>query len=152
MTSKTLWGTFWSPSGTLKWLWICFLVFWESLGNHLGTPGAHLGSIWAPLGATWANLGSIFVTFEHFGSSPGPFWQLWSNKYEKVQKLIENGTRNEGIFDDILSLCEKWQTAFGLRLRGRIGVRASCFHPLGVNLCPLFFSRFFGRENAVGGG
>ena len=57
--------------------------------------------------------------------------------------MIEDGTRNEDIFDDILSLCEKWQTAFGLRLRGRIGVRASCFHSLGLHWCPLFFQCFF---------
>ena len=139
MTSKTLWGTFWSPSGTLKWLWICFLVFWESLGLHLGTPGAHLGSIWAPLGATWANLGSIFVTFEHFGSSPGPFWQLWDKSHEKGTKIDRKWDQKSDIFDDISSLCEKWQTAFGLRLRGRIGVRASCFHSLGVHVCPAIF-------------
>ena len=37
-------------------------------------------------------------------------------------------------FDDILSFCRKWQTAFGLRLRGRIGVGASCFHSLGLHV------------------
>jgi hypothetical protein len=37
-------------------------------------------------------------------------------------------------FDDILSFCRKWQTAFGLRLRGRIRVGASCFHSLGLHV------------------
>ena len=64
-----------------------FSCLFEKLGLHLGAPGPHLGSIWAPLGATWANLGSFFVTFEHFGSSPGPFRQLWSNSYEKGTKI-----------------------------------------------------------------
>ena len=39
--------------------------------------------------------------------------------------------------------CKKWQPAFGLRLRGQIGVRASCFYSLSLNWCPLFFQRFF---------
>jgi hypothetical protein len=57
------------------------------LGAPFGSPGANLGSIWAPLGATWGNLGSIFVTFDHLGSSPGPFRQLWSKSYEKGTKI-----------------------------------------------------------------
>ena len=49
--------------------------------------------------------------------------------------------KNDGIgepggeyFDDILSFCRKWQTAFGLRLRGRIGVGASCFDTWGLHV------------------
>ena len=38
---------------------------------------------------------------------------------------------------------KKWQPAFGLRLRGQIGVRASCFYSLSLNWRPLFFQRFF---------
>ena len=47
------------------------------------------------------------------------------------------------VFDDILSFCKKWQTAFGLRLRSRIGVRASCFYCLRLHWCPWFVKRFF---------
>ena len=39
--------------------------------------------------------------------------------------------------------CKKWQPALGLRLRGQIGVRASCFYSLSLNWCPLFLQRFF---------
>ena len=149
MTSKTLWGTFWSPSGTLKWLGYVFLYFGRAWGSIWVPPGptwAPFGHPWAPLGPTWGLFSSLLTTL---GRALDPFGNFGATVTKKVPKLIQNGTRNGVIFNDILSLCEKWQTAFGLRLRGRIGVRASCFHPLGVNLCPLFFSRFFGRENAV---
>ena len=62
---------------------------------------------------------------------------------KKVTQMIETGIANECIFNDILSLGKKWQTAFGLRLRGRIGVRASCFYSLSLHCCPLFFQCFF---------
>ena len=38
-------------------------------------------------------------------------------------------------FHDNLSFCRSLQTAFGLRLRGRIRVGASCFDTLGVHVC-----------------
>ena len=60
-----------------------------------------------------------------------------------LQKGTQNGRRNGDIFNDILSFCGKWQTAFGLRLCSRIRVRAPCFHSLGLPWCPLFFQRFF---------
>ena len=113
-----------------------FEVALDMFSCILGELGAPLGYPWAPLGQTWGLFSSLLTTL---GRALDPFGNFGAPVTKKVPKLIENGTRNEDIFDDILSLCEKWQTAFGLRLRGRIGVRASCFHPLGVHVCPLFF-------------
>ena len=71
--------------------------------------------------------------------------QFWTKDSKKASKINENGSPQERIFNDILGFCKKWQTAFGLRLRGRIlclGLLFSLFdHPL----VPFVFSTFFCR-------
>ena len=129
-----------------KWHFEVALDMFSCILGELGAPfgypwgplGFHLGHPWGPLGQTWGLFLSLLNTS---GRALDPFGNFGATVTKKVPKLLENGTRNGVIFDDILSLCEKWQTAFGLRLRGRIGVRASCFHPLGVHVCPAIFWR-----------
>ena len=71
---------------------------------------------------------------------------------KNVPKVLENGSQNPDIFNDISTLCAKWQTAFGSRRRGRIEVWASCFHALGVHWRSLFlllvFDVFWGPPGA----
>ncbi len=108
-------------------------------GRACGSIWVPLGPTWVPFGQLWGALGQTWGLFLSLLNTSGraldPFGNFGAKVMKKVPKLIENGARNENIFDDILSLCEKWQTAFGLRLRGRIGVGASCFHALGIPLC-----------------
>ena len=73
----------------------------------------------------------------------GPVSICFQNNYKKVPSLSESGNPEESNFNEILCFCGKWQTSFGLRLRSRIGVWASCFHSLGLYLCHLFFQCFF---------
>ena len=47
------------------------------------------------------------------------------------------------MFNDTSSFCRKWQTAFELRLCGRIRLAATCFQPLSLHWAPLFFQCFF---------
>ena len=68
---------------------------------------------------------------------------FYEKDFGNVLKVTENGNPVGSIFNDILSFCKKWQPALGLRLRGQIGVRASCFYSLSLNWCPLFLQRFF---------
>ena len=65
------------------------------------------------------------------GKGPGSLWPLFGKGSEKVSKVIEKGTQNEGIFNDFLSFDGKWQTAFGPRRLDRIGLQAPCFRPWG---------------------
>ena len=50
-----------------------------------------------------------------------------------LKKGTQHGRRNGDKFNDILSFRRKWQTAFGLRLRGRIRVGVPCFDTLGLH-------------------
>ena len=121
---------------------------WGSIWVPLGATWAPFGHPWTPLGQTWGPFLSLLNTL---GRALDPFSNFGAKVTKKVAKLMENGTRNQCMFDDILSLCEKWQTAFGLRLRGRIGVRASCFHSLSLHWCPLFFPCFLISSGAPQG-
>ena len=114
-------------------------------------------SFWCPLapfGHPWGTLGaSVWQPWRHFGILGAPFvssFVIFGRGPKKDRKRVEKGTKKNRIwepsgsfFDDILSFCRKWQTAFGLRLRGRIGVGASCFRSLSLHWWPLFFQRFF---------
>ena len=99
--------------GTLGGQFGVFLAFWNTSGLHLGTLGFHFGVLLA----LW---GVALDPFGHFGGKGS----------KKVPKVIENGSQNRDIFDDILSFRGKWQTAFGLRLPTPNAHRATCFHPL----------------------
>ena len=164
------WGTFWFHSGSL-WTLVAFLWHLGDLGTplrHLGPPVGHawgtlwrflstLGDLGGPCGHPWppigAHLGSILATFNTLGRGPGALWPLWGKIHEKGTKSIENGSQNPDIFNDIWTLCAKWQTAFGSRRRGRIEVWASCFHALGVHWRSLFlllvFDVFWGPPGAT---
>ena len=123
-------------------LMIHLCVFLVPLGAIL----VALAAIWAPLGHPWGTLGaSVWQPWRHFDILGAPFvssFVTFGRGPKKDRKRVEKGTKKNRIwepsgsfFDDILSFCRKWQTAFGLRLRGRIGVGASCFHSLGIPLC-----------------
>ena len=124
---------------------------WTSLGSicaPLGHPWVHLGIIWAPLGSSWASFGSPWAPFgdpwAHFrvfltlwGGALDPFGHFWAKALKKVPQIIETGTKNGGIFDEIFSFCGKWPTAFGPGRLDRIGVRAPWFGRLGFPFEPL---------------
>ncbi len=77
----------------------------------------------------------MLVSCGHFGVWP---WTPRATVVEKAPKVVQNhriGEPGGEYFDDILSFCRKWQTAFGLRLRGRISVGAPCFDTLGLHVC-----------------
>ena len=112
---------------------------WDSIWVPLGPTWVPFGHPWGPLGQTWCLFPSLLNTL---GRALDPFSNFGAKVTKRVSKLIENGTRNKDLCHDILSLCEKWQTAFGLRLRSRIGVRASCFQALGLQLCPVFLQQY----------
>ena len=103
---------------------------WGDLGASFRHPWAPFGYPWGPC---WCLVGTL-------GCGPGPLGPLL---WKRLEKGTQNDRPNGGIFNDILSFCRKWQTAFGLRLRGRIRVLAPCFHSLGLHGCPLFFQCFF---------
>ena len=98
----------------MEYSWEGFGHFGETLGLHFGTLGLHLGTLGVHVGVLWAPRGK------------------GSKKVPKKHRIEEPGGQ---YFDDILSFCKKWQTAFGLRLRGRIGVGASYFRSLEVHVC-----------------
>ena len=123
----------------------CAHIFapWGTFVHLFGT----LGDFGAPVRYPWAPFGrpgdSILMSFWHFAARPGSFEHFLGEDSEKVAKNTENGSPKESIFNEILSFCKKWQTAFGLRLRGRIRVLASCFHSLGLPWRPWIFQCFF---------
>ena len=88
-------GSIWSPLGSIL----------GTLGLHLGTLGVHFGAL-LPL----------------WGAALGPLGYFVAKGSKKVPKVIENGSQNEDIFDDILSFRGKWQSAFGSSRLDRIGV------------------------------
>ncbi len=81
---------------------------------HRGPPWDPFGTPWGPLGQTWVVFSTLLDTL---GRALDPFGNFGAKVTKNVAKLIEKGTRNGGILDDMLSLCEKWQTVFGLRRR-----------------------------------
>ena len=95
----------------------------------MSAPLAPFGHPWGPC---WCLVGTL-------GCGPGPLGPLL---WKSLQTGTQNGRRNGDIFNDILSLRRKWQTAFGLRLCSRIRVRAPCFHSLGLHWCPFICSLF----------
>ena len=110
-----------------------------------GAPWRHLGTLGAPLGLQFGSPGVILAPLGHhcchllslLGVALDPlntFREKGRNKNQKGQNKHRIGVPGGKDFDDILSFCRKWQTAFGLRLRGRIGVGASCFHSLGLHV------------------
>ena len=103
-----------------------FLAFLGTSGGHFGTLGLHFGALLA----LW---GVALDPFGHFGGKGS----------KKVPKVIENGSRNRDIFDDILSFCGKWQTAFGLRLPTPNTLRASSFHPFTLPFEPFVLASIF---------
>ena len=130
------WSFIVAPAPTFLHLGVHFCVFLGlsgTLGLQFGTPGRHFGDLGT----------SIWCLFSTLGRALAPFRQFWGKDAETVPKITENGIPEESIFSGILRFCSKCQTAFGLRLRGRIGVRASCFHSLSLHWCPLFFQCFF---------
>ena len=135
-------GTLGLQLGTLGVHFGVFYALWETLGGHVGTLGLQLEHTWAPFELLLTLWGVALEPFGHFGG-----------KYmKKVPKVLENGSQNPDIFNDISTLCAKWQTAFGSRRRGRIEVWASCFHALGVHWRSLFlllvFDVFWGPPGA----
>ena len=92
--------------------WEAFGHFGETLGLHFGTLGLQLGYPWGPC---WCLVGTL-------GCGPGPLGPLL---WKRLEKGNQNDRQNGDICNDFLSFCRKWQTAFGLRLRGRIRVLAS---------------------------
>jgi hypothetical protein len=65
-----------------------------------------------------------------WGGPLDPFGHFLEKGSKKVPQMIEKGTRNGGIFDDISMFCGKWQTAFGPSRLERIGVQGTCVRPL----------------------
>ena len=61
-----------------------------------------------------------------------PFDQLLEKLSKQVPNMIEKGTKNRRILNDISSCCGKRQTAFGPSRLQRIGVQATCFRPLSL--------------------
>ena len=102
--------------------------------------GRPWGFISAPLGSIWVPLGSMLVSCGHQCGKG-------LKKVPKKHRIKEPGGQ---YFDDILSFCRKWQTAFGLRLRGRIRVGAPCFlcfrSATGLSTCSLM-----GRPSTAAG-
>ena len=116
------WGTLWRS-----------LALWGTSGCHFSTLGLHLGTLGLHFGALLALWGVALDPFGHFGGKGS----------KKVPKVIENGSQNRDIFDDILSFRGKWQTAFGLRLPTPNTLRATCFHPLALPFQPLVLASIF---------
>ena len=107
--------------------------FWALWGNL----GALFQHPWAPFGYPW---GPCWCLVGTFGCGPGPLEPLLKKIFKKV---TQSGRRNGDKLNEILSLCKKWRTVFGLRLCSRIRVRAPCFQPLSLHWGPLFFQCFF---------
>ena len=123
------WGDFGAPLrhrglhfGTLGVQFGVFLALWGTSGCHFSTLGLHLGTLGLHFGALLALWGVALDLFGHF----------WGKGSKKVLQIIQNGSQHGNIFDDILSFCGKWQTAFGLRLPTPNAHRATCFHPLAL--------------------
>ena len=125
-----------------------FLALLGTSGGHFGTLGLHLGTHGLHFGALLALWGVALDPFGHFGGKGS----------KKVLKVIENGSQNRHIFDDIFSFRGKWQTAFGLRLPTPNAHRATCFHPLALPFEHLVLASIFswfwappgGRFHAIG--
>ena len=103
---------------------LSFLYF----GGLRGTSLVLLGAILAPVGLRRR----VFLAL----------WGVVPNPFTLSRKSLEKGTKKDRIgepggeyFNDILRFCRKWQTAFGLRLRGRIRVGALGFDTLCVHVC-----------------
>ena len=86
------------------------------------------------------------------GHGPGLLEPLLKKMLEKA---IPSRRQNGNIFYDIWRCRRKWQTAFGLRLCGRIRVRALRFQPLSLHGALGFFNVFltcFGSEKVLPAG
>ena len=117
-----------------------FLALWGTFGGHLGALGLHLGTLGLHLGTLGLHFGALLALW---GVALDPFGHFWGKGSKKVPKVIENGSQNRDIFDDILSFRGKWQTAFGLRLPTPNTLRATCFHPLALPFEPLVLASIF---------
>ena len=109
----------------MAYSWEAFGHFGKTLGLYLGTLGLHLGTLGVHVGVLWALWGVAL-------DPSGHFCRKGSKKAQQNHRIGEPGGEH---FDDLLSFCRKWQTAFGVRLRGRIRVGASCFDTLSLHVC-----------------
>ena len=119
--------------------YVTFVILFGAPWRHLGTLGAPLGHPWgtlgAPLGLQFGSPGVILASLGHHLCNLLSLLAVDRKRIKKGTKKNRIWKPSGSYFDDISSFCRKWQTAFGLRLRGRIGVGASCFHSLGIPLC-----------------
>ena len=122
---------------------------WDILGHGWDIGGTFVGHRWDICALTWPWLG-LDLAWTCLGLVLDLSWTchgfvlefFYEKDFGNVLKVTENGNPVGSIFNDLLSFCKKWQPAFGLRLYGQIGVRASCFYSLSLNWCPLFLQCF----------
>ena len=111
------------------------LTFLE-LAGHVGVVLVLRGASELPfctLGRHFGTLGTLFLCLcSILGRGPESFNHFRGKVTRKVPTKHRIGEPGEEYFDDILSFRRKWQTVFGLRLRGRTGIGASCFHSSSV--------------------
>ena len=126
----SLWH-FWWPWDTIVAPWASVLITWSTVLVFCilrGNLGASFRHAWTLFGYSWSPCRCLVSTVGCGTGSLGPLFR------KMLPKGIQNISQNRYIFIDILSCRRKWETAFRLRLRSQIKVRAPCFHSLGSDI------------------